>query len=98
MLQGFEDIIIDTWLSVIPQIMARIHTPNKKVRRMIQDLLCKIGKAHPQVLYILVLIPNQPISKKTDSRLGFGLPVNRSFPVPLAGNSFNGDKNETIFF
>ena len=40
---------IDTWLVVIPQIIARIHTNNPTVRQLIHQLLVKVGRHHPQV-------------------------------------------------
>eukprot|EP01119_Soliformovum_irregulare_P019910 TRINITY_DN6394_c0_g1_i2.p1 TRINITY_DN6394_c0_g1~~TRINITY_DN6394_c0_g1_i2.p1 ORF type:complete len:736 (-),score=240.02 TRINITY_DN6394_c0_g1_i2:105-2312(-) len=47
---AFNIINIDAWLLVIPQLIARIHAPNQSVRKMIQDLLISIGRAHPQAL------------------------------------------------
>ena len=47
--EGFQLVSIDTWLVVIPQIIARIHTNNPTVRQLIHQLLVKIGKYHPQV-------------------------------------------------
>lgn len=46
---GFGLVSIDTWLSVIPQIIARIHTNNATVRGLIHTLLVTIGRHHPQV-------------------------------------------------
>lgn len=48
--EGFTTISIDTWLQVIPQLIARIHAPNANVRRLIHQLLAEIGKEHPQAL------------------------------------------------
>ena len=48
--RGFNTTQIDTWLGVIPQIIARIDTPNSGVRKLVQQLLSKIGKEHPQAL------------------------------------------------
>ncbi|RUP43431.1 hypothetical protein BC936DRAFT_137191, partial [Jimgerdemannia flammicorona] len=48
--EGFNTITIDTWLQVIPQLIARIHAPNANVRRLIHQLLAEIGKEHPQAL------------------------------------------------
>ena len=48
--EGFETISIDTWLQVIPQILARIHSPSFAVRRLILQLLSAVGKKHPQAL------------------------------------------------
>lgn len=46
---GFSYVNIDTWLVVLPQIIARIHSINNAVRELIQSLLVRIGKQHPQV-------------------------------------------------
>ncbi|CAG8465028.1 34810_t:CDS:10, partial [Racocetra persica] len=48
--QGFGSVNIDTWLEVIPQLIARIHAPNAKVRELIRSLLVDVGKEHPQAL------------------------------------------------
>eukprot|EP01113_Clastostelium_recurvatum_P006582 TRINITY_DN1298_c0_g1_i1.p1 TRINITY_DN1298_c0_g1~~TRINITY_DN1298_c0_g1_i1.p1 ORF type:complete len:2380 (+),score=927.36 TRINITY_DN1298_c0_g1_i1:62-7201(+) len=50
LMEGFNTVSIDTWLQVIPQIIARIHSPVNPVRRLIHDLLNNVGKAHPQAL------------------------------------------------
>ncbi|EGG15157.1 protein kinase [Cavenderia fasciculata] len=50
LMQGFNDISIDTWLQVIPQLIARIHAPVFPVRRLLHELLDNIGKEHPQAL------------------------------------------------
>lgn len=48
--EGFNNVSIDTWLEVIPQVIARIHTPNPTIRRLIHQLLAEVGKRHPQAL------------------------------------------------
>ncbi|EGC32838.1 protein kinase, atypical group [Dictyostelium purpureum] len=50
LMQGFNTISIDTWLHVIPQIIARIHAPVLPVRRLLHELIDIIGKEHPQAL------------------------------------------------
>ena len=50
MINGINTISIDTWLAVIPQIIARLHTPYASIRALIHELLAKIGKTHPQAL------------------------------------------------
>jgi FKBP12-rapamycin complex-associated protein len=51
--EGFQATSVDTWLQVLPQIIARIHTPLAPVKKMINELLTSIGRAHPQaVLYL----------------------------------------------
>eukprot|EP01117_Protostelium_nocturnum_P014316 TRINITY_DN5444_c0_g1_i3.p1 TRINITY_DN5444_c0_g1~~TRINITY_DN5444_c0_g1_i3.p1 ORF type:complete len:2209 (+),score=787.54 TRINITY_DN5444_c0_g1_i3:161-6787(+) len=61
--EGFTTVSIDTWLQVIPQIIARIHSPIIPVRRLINDLLTQIGKVHPQAL----VYPLQVASKSNSS-------------------------------
>lgn len=41
---------MDCWLQVIPQLIARIHTPTPQVRKGVQDLLSTLGKVHPHAL------------------------------------------------
>eukprot|EP01132_Coremiostelium_polycephalum_P002833 gene2833-3519_t len=50
LMQGFNTISIDTWLQVIPQLIARLHAPNLSIRRLLHELLDNIGKVHPQAL------------------------------------------------
>ena len=40
---GFNSINIDTWLTVIPQIIARIDTPIQSVRSLVHEALSKLG-------------------------------------------------------
>lgn len=47
--KGFAHVNINTWLVVLPQIIARIHSNNHAVRELIQSLLVRIGQNHPQV-------------------------------------------------
>ena len=48
--EGLRTIDINTWLQVIPQLIARIDTPRIKVSRLIHQLLTDVGKHHPQAL------------------------------------------------
>ncbi|KAG9962099.1 TOR1 phosphatidylinositol 3-kinase, partial [Aureobasidium melanogenum] len=48
--QGVTTVSIDTWLEVIPQLIARINQPNRLVKESIHHLLCEVGRAHPQAL------------------------------------------------
>ncbi|KAI0091642.1 phosphatidylinositol 3-kinase [Irpex rosettiformis] len=50
MATGFTNVEVDTWLEVIPQIIARIQTPSSNIRRNINHLLSDVGKHHPQAL------------------------------------------------
>ncbi|KAF9582493.1 phosphatidylinositol kinase- protein kinase tor1, partial [Lunasporangiospora selenospora] len=57
--KGFSTVRIDTWLQVIPQIIARIHAPSQNVHRLIHQLLTDIGKAHPQALVYSVTVASK---------------------------------------
>ncbi|KAG2355693.1 atypical PIKK FRAP protein kinase [Suillus spraguei] len=48
MASGFSVVEVDTWLEVIPQIIARIQSPSVNVRRNINNLLTEVGKYHPR--------------------------------------------------
>lgn len=54
--EGFGSISVDTWLEVIPQLIARINQPNPTVRKAIHKLLCDVGRAHPQALVYPVTV------------------------------------------
>lgn len=47
--KGIRSIEKNTWLQVIPQLIARIDTPRTLVSRLIHLLLIDIGKTYPQV-------------------------------------------------
>ncbi|PKU28701.1 serine threonine-protein kinase mtor- hypothetical protein [Limosa lapponica baueri] len=51
LVEGVKAIQIDTWLQVIPQLIARIDTPRPLVGRLIHQLLTDIGRYHPQVSF-----------------------------------------------
>lgn len=53
--KGFLHVKIEMWLAVLPQIIARIHSNNKAVRELIQSLLVRIGKVHPQVFSLFLI-------------------------------------------
>ncbi|KAG2328397.1 hypothetical protein Bca52824_011125 [Brassica carinata] len=60
--RGFSHVSIDTWLVVLPQIIARIHSNNRAVRELIQSLLIRIGENHPQALMYPLLVACKSIS------------------------------------
>ncbi|KAG6014979.1 hypothetical protein E4U54_004504, partial [Claviceps lovelessii] len=49
-LEGIANVSVDTWLEVIPQLIARINQPNKRVQQAVHNLLADVGRAHPQAL------------------------------------------------
>jgi FKBP12-rapamycin complex-associated protein len=48
--EGFSSVSIDTWLEVIPQIIARVNSHVVPIQRLIHKLLSNVGKTHPQAL------------------------------------------------
>ncbi|SSD60463.1 probable Serine/threonine-protein kinase TOR2 [Saccharomycodes ludwigii] len=64
--EGFNLIKIDNWLSVIPQLISRIHQPNKNVSKTLLSLLSDLGKAHPQALIypLTVAIKSESVSRQ----------------------------------
>ena len=54
--EGFGHVSIDTWLKVIPQIIARIHASSEPVRVLVHTLLGRIGRHHPQALIYPLLV------------------------------------------
>ena len=67
MIAGINSINIDTWLAVIPQLIARLHTPYLAIRGLLHELISKIGKAHPQALVYPLVVASKSHS---DSRRG----------------------------
>ncbi|CAI5743278.1 unnamed protein product [Hyaloperonospora brassicae] len=48
--KGFRSVSIETWLIVIPQLIARIHTPSPRIQNQLHRLLVAVGKQHPHAL------------------------------------------------
>lgn len=68
--EGFQSVSVDTWLEVIPQLIARINQPNSRVRQSIHRLLAEVGKAHPQALiYPLTVAIKSTVQKRSLSAL-----------------------------
>ena len=67
-LEGFNDVSVDTWLEVIPQLIARINQPVNRVRATIHRLLAEVGKAHPQALvYPLTVTMKSNVARRSES-------------------------------
>lgn len=68
MVEGFTRINIDTWLEVIPQLIARINQSNPRIRQTIHRLLDDVGKAHPQALvYPLTVAMKSHVTRRSQS-------------------------------
>jgi len=67
-IEGFALVSIDTWLEVIPQLIARINQPNTKVRAAVHRLLAEVGKIHPQALvYPLTVAMKSSVTRRANS-------------------------------
>ncbi|KAI0316749.1 atypical/PIKK/FRAP protein kinase [Amylostereum chailletii] len=66
MATGFGTVEVDTWLEVVPQIIARIQTPSSNIRTNITNLLTDVGKHHPQALIypLTVASKSNSVSRK----------------------------------
>lgn len=60
--EGIQLIEKNTWLQVIPQLIARIDTPRALVSRLIHNLLIEIGKTHPQALIYPLTVASKSTS------------------------------------
>lgn len=60
--EGIRTIEIDTWLQVIPQLIARIDTVKTLVGRLVHRLLIDIGKQHPQALVYPLTVASKSAS------------------------------------
>jgi len=49
-MEGLDTLNVDLWLQVIPQIIARIQSNLDEISKPLQNLLTRIGQAHPQAL------------------------------------------------
>ena len=70
--EGLRTIGINTWLQVIPQLIARIDTSKVKVSRLIHQLLTDVGKHHPQALIYPLTVAsksNTPARKNAANKI-----------------------------
>lgn len=65
--EGIRIIEINTWLQVIPQLIARIDTPRLFVGQLIHKVLSDIGKSHPQALVYPLSVASKSASQTRKS-------------------------------
>ncbi|KAL7715067.1 non-specific serine/threonine protein kinase [Entamoeba marina] len=57
----YQNLPVDIWLHVVPQIIARIQSEVPSVRRLTKELLTIIGENHPQaIVYALTVASKSP--------------------------------------
>ncbi|ETO28610.1 phosphatidylinositol kinase Tor2 [Reticulomyxa filosa] len=61
---GFNTVPVETWLAVIPQIIARLPTASKEIATLIEELLSKVGKQHPQSLVYPLAVASKSAQQK----------------------------------
>ena len=75
-------VTVDTWLEVIPQMIARISAPSPRVRRLIHHLLSDVGTAHPQALvYPLTVATKSPSPVRMQAAMGIMNTMREHSPV-----------------
>ena len=63
--EGLNQIEIDAWLGVLPQLLARIHIKTPAVRSVLHPLLVRLGAKHPQALMIpLSVLLKSPVADR----------------------------------
>ena len=87
LVEGVRTIDVNTWLQVIPQLIARIDTQRQLVGRLIHQLLMDIGKAHPQVLFYLSLCITLFFYPFMIFVTGLNLSINCCFQVSIASST-----------
>ena len=60
--RGLATVPIAMWLQVIPQLIARIDSPDEVVRSLIHRLLQRIGRDHPQALVFPLVVASKGTS------------------------------------
>ena len=66
---GVNSVLIDTWVQVIPQLIARIQVADPKLRASIHDILVQVGRCHPQALVfpLTVASHNHTLDKRREA-------------------------------
>ncbi|KAH9825549.1 TOR1 phosphatidylinositol 3-kinase [Teratosphaeria destructans] len=68
---SLPSVSMDTWLEVIPQLIARISQPSQVVRNAIHNLLKEVGRVHPQALvYPLTVSKNSDVGSHRSQAAG----------------------------
>lgn len=65
---GFANVSVDTWLEVLPQLIARINQPNMRVQQAVHNLLADVGRAHPQALVYPLTVAMKSVQSTRRSR------------------------------
>ena len=59
--EGFATMDVGLWLNVVPQIIARLHSPSPPIRHAVHELLRRVARAHPHgLIYPLTVAAKAP--------------------------------------
>jgi FKBP12-rapamycin complex-associated protein len=62
---GLSCITLEAWLGVLPQLLARIQIKSPSIRKILHNLLRRLGSAHPQaMMYPLSVLLKSPIPER----------------------------------
>jgi len=65
---GLTSIPTDTWLQVIPQLIARIHLSDADIKGLLMSLLAQAGQKHPHaVIYSLTVATNSMFAPRREA-------------------------------
>ncbi|KAI8848058.1 FAT domain-containing protein [Chytridium lagenaria] len=65
---GLKRVTLDTWLQVIPQLIARIHESHPQ--ELIHQILTNVGKYHPQALvFSLTVASKSPVAARKEAAI-----------------------------
>jgi len=82
MAAGFADVPADTWLDVVPQIIARLNSNAVRVKSLVHQILIAVGLRHPQLLvYPLTVAAKTADLSRQEESLSVLDQIRRSFPV-----------------
>nr|QHX41461.1 serine/threonine-protein kinase mTOR [Halisarca dujardinii] len=70
--EGIKTLDRNTWLQVVPQLIARIDSAKELISSLIHDLLADVGKQHPQALIYPLTVATKsasPLRKDAANRI-----------------------------
>lgn len=85
---GFNLVSVDTWLDVIPQIIARLQTAQLDISVLIQNLLIDVGQIHPQALVYPLAVACKSAKPEKESVVQFVIDKIREHSPQLVSQAF----------
>ena len=76
--RGFGLVKMEIWLSVVPQLVARINVAHPTIREAVQKLLMEVGRAHPQALVFPLTVAHKSTTARKSRSAGHIMDTMRS--------------------